>query len=182
MIERITAHFAARPVTCFSSHAEGLFHVHDPAGDLPCRHRDGEPQESDLAVYNAALATVHLVAIDHCLYGPTDATRCDCALVCSEEIHFVEFKHGNYRNRADRLRECIPQLAAAINEFYHAGIIAPHSIVWAIACVGFAEQRPPQTAAVEARKLQLNKLVADSIAVELRVADSTTFGGSNEAP
>lgn len=175
MIERVTAHFAARRATCISSHTNSLFHVYDPAGNLPCRHREDEPQETDLAVHNPSAAVIHLVAIDHCLYDSGDATRCDCALVCSEEIHFVEFKHGKNKNRAERLHECIPQLAAAINDFYQAGIIAPHSVVRAIACVGFAEQRPPRGASVEARSLQLNKLVADTVVVELRVSDHTFF-------
>lgn len=182
MIERITAHFAARHAPCLSSHTDALFHVYDPDGNHPCRQRADAPQETDLAVHNPAAALVHLVAIDHCLYSSGDATRCDCALVCGEEIHFVEFKHGKNKNRAERLRECIPQLAAAINDFYQAGIIAPHSAVWAIACVGFAEQRPPQGAAVEARKLQLNKLVANSVAVELLVTDHTVFGEIKKAP
>ena len=175
MIDRLTAHFATRPPACITSHTATLFHVHDQAGELPSRHREDTPQETDLAVLNPNATTIHLVAIDHCLYGPADATRCDCALVSREEIHFVEFKHGKNKNRPDRLRECIPQLAAAINDFFQAGIIAPHSVVRAVACVGFAEQRPPRGAAIEARILQLNKLVAPTVAVELYVSDNTSF-------
>ncbi len=175
MIDRLTAYFAGHPTTCVSSHTATLFHVYDPAGDLPCRHREDTPQETDLEVRNPNAVIVHLVAIDHCLYGPSDATRCDCALVSSEKIHFVEFKHGKNKNRPDRLRECIPQLAAAINDFFQAGIIAPHSVVRAIACVGFAEQRPPRGAAIEARILQLNRLVPATVVVELYISDSTSF-------
>ncbi|NML67119.1 hypothetical protein HHL22_18090 [Hymenobacter sp. RP-2-7] len=182
MIERITAHFAARHALCLSSHTDALFHVYDPEGNHPCRHRVDAPQETDLAVHNPAAALVHLVAIDHCLYSSGDATRCDCALVCGEEIHFVEFKHGNYRRRTDRIKDCILQLAAAINDFLQVGIIAPHSAVQAIACVGFTEQRPPQGAAIEARKLQLNKLVGNSVAVELLVTDHIVFGKIEKAP
>lgn len=175
MIDRITAHFASRPQLCISSHAEAEFYVFDTDGDFPCRHRTAAPQDTDLTVRNTGAAAVHLVAIDHCLYSSADATRCDCALVRQEEIHFVEFKHGKNKNRPDRLRECIPQLAAAINDFVLAGIIAPHSVVQAIACVGFAEQRPPRGAAIEARMLQLNKLVAAGVVVELHVTDNTSF-------
>ncbi len=177
MIDRITAHFANQPLLCISSHGEAEFHIFDPEGNFPCRHRGPDaPQETDLTVRNASPAAVHLVAIDHCLYGSADATRCDCALVRQEEIRFVEFKHGKSKNRPDRLRECIPQLAAAINDFVRAGIIAPHSVVQAIACVGFAEQRPPRGAAIEARILQLNKLVTEGVVVELHISDNTLFG------
>lgn len=176
MIDRIATHFASQPLLCISRHGEDEFRVFDPEGAFPCRPRgEEEPQETDLTVRNAGPAAVHLVAIDHCLYGPADAARCDCALVRQEEIHFVEFKHGKTKNRPERLRECIPQLAAAINDFVRAGIIAPHSVVQAIACVGFAEQRPPRGAAIEARILQLNKLVADGVVVELHVSDTTAF-------
>ena len=175
MIARIRAHFANQPPACISHHAAAEFHVFDPAGTLPCRHRPDTPQATDLTVRNAGAVGVHLVAIDHCLYGPADATRCDCALMRAEEVHFVEFKHGKHKNRPDRLRECIPQLAAAINDFVRAGIIAPHSVVLAIACVGFADQRPPRGAAIEARILQLNKLILANVVVELHVADITGF-------
>ena len=175
MIDRIKAHFATQPTSCISHHTATEFHIYDPEGPFPCRHRDDTPQETDLIVHNAGSAAVHLVAIDHCLYGSADATRCDCALVRQEEIHFIEFKHGKAKNRPDRLRECIPQLAAAINDFLRAGIIVPHSVVLAIACVGFAEQRPPRGAAIEARILQLNKLILGNVAVELHVTDNTSF-------
>ncbi len=175
MIDRLTARFAARAPACISGHTGVLFHVYDPVGDLPCRRREDAPLETDLAVHNPGAAAVHLIAIDHCLYGPADVRRCDCALISREEIHFVEFKHGKDKNRADRLRECIPQLAAAINDFFQAGIIAPQSVVRAVACVGFVEQRPPRGAAIEARILQLNKLVPDTLFVELVVDDNTLF-------
>jgi hypothetical protein len=177
MIDRISAHFAQQPRLCISMHGEAEFYIFDPVGDFPCQHRGGgAPQETDLTVRNTGPAAVHLVAIDHCLYGSADATRCDCALVRQEEIRFVEFKHGKNKNRPERLRECIPQLAAAINDFVRAGIISPHSTVQAIACVGFAEQWPPRGAAIEARILQLNKLVAAGVVVELHISDSTSFG------
>lgn len=173
MIERIRAHFADK-TPCISSHTTPLFYVYDQPGNLPCLHRVAGPEQTDLTVRNNQTETVHLVAIDHCLYSSSDAQRCDCALVCAEQIHFVEFKHGKSKNRPARLKECIPQLAAAINDFVQAGIIAPQSVVRAIACVGFAEQRPPRGAAIEARILQLNQLVKE-VAVELHVEDSTEF-------
>lgn len=175
MIDRIKAHFTTQPFVCITQHSDAEFHIYDPEGSFPCRRRDDFPQETDLTVRNTGSTVVHLIAIDHCLYGSADATRCDCALVRQEEIHFVEFKHGKAKNRPDRLRECIPQLAAAINDFLLAGIIAPHSVVLAIACVGFAEQRPPRGAAIEARILQLNKLVSGNVAVELHITDHTAF-------
>jgi hypothetical protein len=174
MIDRITAHFAQQPAACISRHPEAEFHVYDQEGPHPCRHRTDEPQPTDLRVRNAGPVPVHLVAIDHCLYSSADAKRCDCALVRQDEIHFVEFKHGKFAKRAERLKECIPQLAAVINDFLQAGIIAPNSVVRAIACIGSAEQHPPQNAAIEARKLQLNLLVP-SVAVELFVTAHTSF-------
>ncbi|SES83341.1 hypothetical protein [Hymenobacter actinosclerus] len=173
MIERLLAHFPAS-AACVSTHTERLFYIYDQEGNQPCRHRTAMLAPTDLTVRNASAVAVHLIAIDHCLYNSSDSQRCDCALVRGEEIHFVEFKHGTNKNRASRLKECIPQLAAAINAFIRAGIIAPHSSVRAVACVGFAEQRPPRGAAIEARILQLNLLVPEVI-VELFIDDSTEF-------
>ncbi len=180
MITRILAAYP-RHATCISPHAEVEFHVYDPPQllttdpALPCTRRVGTPEASDLAVQNPQGQTVHLVAIDKCLYSSADSTRCDCALVCGEKIHFVEFKHGVNKRRTDRVKECIPQLAAAINDFYKAGILLPKTVVLAIACVGFNEEFPPRTASLDARILQLNKLVDADIAVELRVTDVTLF-------
>jgi len=173
MIERIRARFADK-IACISSHTNSLLYIYDQEGNLPCTHRTNNPAQTDLTVRNNQKATVHLVAIDHCLYSSADTQRCDCALVRAEEIHFIEFKHGEIKNRPARLKECIPQLAAAINDFVQAGIIAPQSVVRAVACVGFAEQRPPRGAAIEARILQLNQLV-QQVVVELHVEDSTEF-------
>lgn len=173
MIDRIQAHFVNH-TSCISSHTTPVVYVYDQPGNLPCLHRTEAPEQTDLTVHNFSAAAVHLIAIDHCLYGSSDAQRCDCALVREEEIHFVEFKYGANKNRSARLKECIPQLAATINDFVRAGVIAPQSVVRAIACVGFAEQRPPRGAAIEARILQLNQLV-EEVAVELYVNDSTEF-------
>jgi hypothetical protein len=173
MIDRIQAYFTEKDL-CISSHTISVFYVYDQPGNLPCLHRTESPEQTDLTVYNNGTAVVHLIAIDHCLYGSGDTQRCDCALVCQDEIHFIEFKHGANKNRATRLKECVPQLAAAINDFIRAGIIAPQSVVRAIACVGFAGQQPPRGAAIEARILQLNQLVKE-VAVELYIDDSTEF-------
>ena len=173
MIDRIRAYFT-RAHRCIDSHTNNSFYVYDQPGNSPCHHRAKNPEQTDLTVRNPKSALIHLVAIDHCLYGPADTRRCDCALVRGEEVHFIEFKHGVTKNRSDRLKECIPQLAAAINDFIQAGIIAPQSVVRAVACVGFVSQNPPRGAAVEARVLQLNKLVKE-VAVELYVADNTEF-------
>jgi len=173
MIERILAYFADK-ASCISSHTDQLFYVYDQDGNLPCLHRVDKPEQTDLTIRNNGATVIHLVAIDHCLYSSADTQRCDCALIRAEEIQFIEFKHGKSKNRPARLKECIPQLAAAINDFVQAGIIAPQSVVRAIACVGFAEQRPPRGAAIEARILQLNQLVTE-VVVELHVEDSTEF-------
>ena len=142
---------------------------------LACTRRSGPAEANDLTVLNPAIQAIHLIATDKCLYSSADASRYDCALVCDEQIHFVEFKHGVNKRRPDRVKECIPQLAAAINDFYKAGILLPNTIVLAIACVGFTEEFPPRTASLDTRILQLNRLVEADIAVELRVTDTTAF-------
>jgi hypothetical protein len=109
------------------------------------------------------------------MYDSSDTTRCDCALVREQEIHFVEFKHGVKTRRSVRVKDCIPQLAATINDFIKAGIIAPGSEVLAIACVGFQEELPPRSAQLEVRTVQLNNLVEAGVAVKLLVTDATTF-------
>ena len=142
---------------------------------MACIRRSGPAEVNDLAVLNPVSQAIHLIAIDKCLYSSADTSRCDCALVCDEQIHFAEFKHGVNKRRTDQVKECIPQLAAAINNFYKAGISLPNTIVIAIACVGFTEEFPPRTASLDARILQLNRLVEADIAVELRVTDTTAF-------
>lgn len=180
MITRISSAYP-RHAHCVSPHTATDFQLFDPPQllptdpALPCTRRIDAPESTDLTVQNPASQTIHLVAIDKCLYSSADTTRCDCALVCDEQIHFIEFKHGLYKRRTDRVRECIPQLAAAINDFYKAGILLPKTVVLAIACVGFTEELPPRTASLDARILQLNKLVEADVAVELRVTDVTSF-------
>ena len=180
MITRIPPAYP-RHATCITLHTDESFHVYDPPQRLPtdpalpCTRRSGPVEVNDLTVLNPVSRAIHLVAIDKCLYSSADTSRCDCALVCEERIHFVEFKHGVNKRRTDRVKECIPQLAAAINDFYKAGILLPNTTVLAIACVGFTEEFPPRTASLDARILQLNRLVNDAIAVELQVTDTTVF-------
>lgn len=185
MIIRITAR--VNP-TCISTHHDPEFYVYDPplpereAGSTepvkrqPTARREGVLQPDDFTVKNTTISPVHLVAIDCCLYGSGDGTRCDCALVYEEQIRFVEFSHGVFRRRTSRIEKCIPQLAASINDFYELGIIPAGSVVQAIVCVGFTEDFPPRTATTDARSAQLNLLIkAPDIAVELRVSDTTSF-------
>lgn len=128
-----------------------------------------------MAVANARGRLIQLVAIDKCLYDDADPSRCDCALICDEEIQFVEFKHGNSRRRTDRVKECIPQLAATITEFHRRQIIPAGCTVRAVACVGFTEQRPPRAASTEAQTVLLNRLTPETVVVELVIADETSF-------
>lgn len=188
MIAAIQATYPSkRDSPCISIHTDTTFHVYDPplpeaAEDHevirrrePCARRVGEPVITDLTVHNPREHAVHLVAIDSCMYDSGDITRCDCALIREPEIHFVEFKHGVKTRRSERVKECIPQLAATINDFIKAGIIAPGSEVLAIACVGFQEELPPRSAQLEIRTVQLNNLVEAGVAVRLLVTDTTTF-------
>lgn len=186
MIERIrTAYPPKEQPVCITALAHPVFHVYDPLSQvegepverLPCTYRLGpDKQDRELTVQNGAGQPVHLVAIDCCLYTSGDARRCDCALVQEETIYFVEFKHGNSRRRTERVRDCIPQLAYSINDFYSNGIFPARHAVLAIACVGFAEELPPRNASLEALQARLNLLVAADVLVELRVTDTTRFG------
>lgn len=188
MIDAIQAAYPSkRDFPCINAHTDILFHVYDPplseAAEAPeailrrepCARRVGEPVITDLTVHNPQEHAVHLVSIDSCMYESSDTTRCDCALVREREIHFVEFKHGVKTRRSERVKNCIPQLAATINDFIRAGIIAPGSEVLAIACVGFQEELPPRSAQLEVRTVQLNNLVEAGVAVRLLVTDTTTF-------
>jgi len=185
MIERIAAAYPPKDqAVCITSLAHPVFHIYDPlslaadepAERLPCTYRLGSDKEDrELTVQNQTQQLVHLVAIDCCLFASGDPSRCDCALVQQETIHFVEFKHGNYRRRTDRIKDCIPQLANSINDFYSQGIMPAQHTVLAIACVGFTEEFPPRNASLEALAARLNSLVVADIVVELRVTDVTTF-------
>lgn len=170
---------------CITALSHPVFHVYDPlslADDrpterLPSTYRLGVNKEDrELTVYNETGQPIHLVAIDCCLFASDDPSRCDCALVHEENIHFVEFKHGNYRRRTDRIKDCISQLANSINDFYANGILAARQAVLAIACVGFTEDFPPRSASLEAHQARLNLLVSVDVLVELRVTDTTLFG------
>ncbi|MBC7449393.1 MAG: hypothetical protein H7330_15175 [Hymenobacteraceae bacterium] len=149
-----------------------VLHLYDGP---PVRVRAAVPEEVDVRVNNPRQRTIHLAATDGCLYGPAHAQRCDCVLICDEEAHFIEFKHGLTKNRTERVKECIPQLAETIVDFHRRGIIADGSTVRAIACVGFTEQWPPRGASLEARVVQLNRLTPDTVLVELSVSNQTSF-------
>jgi hypothetical protein len=186
MIERILATYPPKEqAVCITALAHPVFHVYDPLSltdsgtteRLPCTFRLGpEKEDRELTVQNNATQPVHLVAIDCCLFASSDPSRCDCALVQAETIHFVEFKHGNYRRRTERIQDCIRQLANSINDFYNTGILPARHSVLAIACVGFTEEFPPRNASLEALSARLNLLVSADVVVELRVTDTTTFG------
>jgi hypothetical protein len=176
MILRLVAAYQHRAAaTCISSHNDVLFHVCDQPHPLPVCRRTGPAQDVDLAVTNPQSRTIQLVAIDKCLFTDADHTRCDCALICDDEIQFVEFKHGNSKRRTDRVKECISQLAATITAFHSRQIIPDNCTVRAIACVGFTEQRPPRDASTAAQTLLLNRLTPDSVVVELEITDETAF-------
>ena len=176
MILRVVAAYPHRPAaSCTSPHTDVRFHVCDQPHPLPVCRRFGPSQDVDLTVTNAQARTIHLVAVDKCLYDDADPTRCDCALICDEEIQFVEFKHGNTKRRTDRIKECIPQLAATITAFHRLQIIPDSCTVRAVACVGFTEQRPPRDASTRAQELLINKLTPDTIVVELAITDETSF-------
>jgi hypothetical protein len=185
MIARIQEAYPPKEqAVCITALAHPVFHVYDPlsldktgaAARLPCSYRVGpEKQDQELTVQNSTQQTVHLVAIDCCLFASDDPSRCDCALVQGETIHFVEFKHGNYRRRTERIQDCIRQLANSINDFYSMGILPPQHTVLAIACVGFTEEFPPRNASLEALQARINLRVPADIVVELRVTDTIAF-------
>lgn len=172
---------------CISTHSDSEFYIYDsilpdrspeskePLKRLPTACRVGTYQPNDFTVKNFSDNPIHLVAIDCCMYESGDSTRCDCALVLEQDIRFIEFSHGNFRRRVNRVEKCIPQLAATINDFYAQGIIPAGAVVQAIVCVGFTEDFPPRTATIDARTAQLNLLVKAPVAVELRVTDVTVF-------
>lgn len=185
MIERIRAAYPPKEQSvCITALAHPIFHVYDPlsfnsngaAERLPCTVRLGpEKDDRELTVRNDTAQPVHLVAIDCCLFDSSDPSRCDCALIQNEVIHFVEFKHGNYRRRTERIQECVKQLAKSINDFYNTGIIPARHSVLAIACVGFTEEFPPRNASLEALSARLNLLISADVVVELLVTDTITF-------
>lgn len=188
MITRLLAAYPPKPdAVCVSTHTDPEFHIFDPPPPaeapadgskrkrLPCQRRFGEPQEEDIRVQNVRECAIHLVAIDNCLYTSGDPTRCDGALICDEEIRFVEFSHGRHHRRSERVEKCIPQLAATITRFHALGIIPDKAVVQAIVCVGFTEEFPPRTAQLNIRSAQLNAMITADVAVELHVTDTTSF-------
>jgi hypothetical protein len=185
MIERILAAYPPKEqITCITALTHPIFYVYDPlsadttgaAARLPCTFRLGsEKGDKELTVQNISAQPIHLVAIDCCLFSSSDASRCDCALVQNENIHFIEFKHGNYKRRTERIKDCIRQLANSINDFHNTGVLPAHHSVVAIACVGFTDELPPRNASLEALSARLNLLISADVVVELRVTDTTIF-------
>ena len=149
MIARVQTAFAAQlgaKAACLQAHTHTSFHVHDPD---PAHEPTGPSYvvttgllvKSDLLVRNPAQRTVHLVAIDQCLYTNANPSKCDCALVSGDIIYFVEFKTSTgvtHSNPGD----CLVQLAASIRDFYDRAIIQPGQTVFAYASVGFPRNRP----------------------------------------
>ena len=185
MIERIRAAYTPKEQSvCITALTHPVFHVYDPLSEdntgtaerLACTFRLGsEKEDRELTVRNTTAQPIHLVAIDCCLFASSDPSRCDCALVQNEIIHFVEFKHGNYRRRTERIQACVKQLANSINDFYSTGIIPARHSVLAIACVGFTEEFPPRNASLEALSARLNLLISADVIVELLVTNTITF-------
>ena len=176
MIARVQTAFAARlgaKATCLQAHTHPAFHVHDP--DLahepkgPCHVvTTGLLAKSDLLVRNPAQRTVHLVAIDQCLYTDANPSKCDCALVCGDIIYFVEFKTSTgitHSNPGD----CLTQLAASIRDFYDRNIIQPGQTVFAYASVGFPRNRPQNGAHHADQLISLQQKVQEGAARRIRL-------------
>ena len=61
---------------------------------------------------------IHLLAVDHCLFGPADPSRCDCIVFDDKFFCFVELKVGvGLRKSAANLNEARDQLGATIRYF-----------------------------------------------------------------
>lgn len=140
-----------RAADCIEIRHEADVFVHDPPAPsrAPCEVYGGPLRSRfDLHIVNQAQKPVAVVLIDKCVYEFSKApSRCDCAVVVEDRIHFVEFKKpdrerssGGNDNFAEA-RDCIQQLATSINDFYDRGIIAPGTLVHAYACVGYLTPR-----------------------------------------
>lgn len=125
------------------------FFVQDPPGIASCFHYlPPMRRRFDLQVVNESGRLVHLIQVDGCLYLSAEGRRCDCLLLTTEQVCFVEFKAadsdvtsgGNLRYA--RAADCVEQLEQTIKDFFHRGIISPGSLVTAYACVGRTSQRP----------------------------------------
>lgn len=170
MIKRITTVFEQelqQANKCVEEHRYSEFFIHDPH---PTKEKSGpcyvvtagRMAKTDLHIRNPQGQIVHLIAIDKCLYGDGDPTKCDCALLIKEQLYFVEFKTSETDRHASP-GDCIDQLAASIRDFYDLRVIEPGETVFAYACVGFTKEIPlngarqrEQTAALF-DKIQENK-------------------------
>jgi len=140
MIERIYAAYPPKEhAVCITALSHPVFHVFDPLSlvsngtteRLPSTYRLGpEKEDRELTVHNKTGQPIHLVAIDCCLLASDDPSRCDCALVQEEIIQFVEFKHGKYARRTERIKDCIRQLANSINDFYMRAFYHLNRLFW----------------------------------------------------
>jgi hypothetical protein len=127
------------------------FFVQDPPQPStdPCFHYLPPVRNRfDLQVFNESGRLVHLIQIDRCLYSTAEGKRCDCLLLTTEQVCFIEFKAadsdltsaGNLRYA--RAADCVEQLEHTIKDFISRAIIPPNTLVLAYACVGRTAQRP----------------------------------------
>ena len=181
MITAITSAFAARLQSraCLTPHTHPRFVIHDPRSPSPdpCQVLpDALRTRADFEVINPQRQEVYVLAIDKCLYDSDGPTRCDCALIVNERLHFIEFKDIHSADNFGSARDCLDQLAASIDDFFSRQIIPAGSTVYAFASVGYTSARPHNGARlrllresfnrkVKARALRL-RLIVDS---ELRL-------------
>ena len=183
MIDRVRTSFAAQlsaTATCLQEHSHPEFHVHDPHADREgagacCVATTGMVAKADLHVRNTERRTVHFIAIDHCLYGDSNPSKCDCALVSGEKIYFIEFK--NSENQLDSTipkantnpGDCLNQLAASIRDFYDRDIIQSGQTVFAYASVGYPRSRPQNGAHHSDQLTSLLQKVQEGAARRIRL-------------
>ncbi len=156
MIDRLRSQLAQQLRTkpsCLDTFTHAEFHVHDPhpvnEGPGPCCIlTTGLKAKSDLHVLNTTQRTLYFLAIDHCVYGDANPSKCDCALVSGDTVYFIEFKTSEHHQDAALPKanansgDCINQLAASIRDFYDRNIIQPGQTVYAYASVGYPRHRP----------------------------------------
>ena len=163
------------------------FFVQDPPGTAPCFHYLPPVRNRfDLQVVNESSRLVHLIQVDGCLYLSAEGRRCDCALLTTEQIYFIEFKKaahditssGNLRYA--RAADCVEQLELTIKDFISRSIIPPGALVLAYACVGRTSQRPYPGADFLALSASFNnRFEGIPVRVRLLIENVITIAKSN---
>lgn len=121
---------------------ENLFFIYDEKGansESPVRIVS-QNDNYQLTVKNLANHEILLVKTDNCLYDDS-VQKCDCVLLSTDKIFFIEIKESSSGARGKRRKDAKDQIGYTITLFKNSGINFIDYFVLAIICFKNNEPR-----------------------------------------